>query len=150
LGLESGGLAQGVFGIIGDGTEAKAHGGAGQIASRGSPALYYNPANIIDMPAGFSTYSSLDFLHFFYEYQYPGYESVTVEQKTPLPSLGLSWRPTKSWAFALSYLMKFAVKIWVQGNLLSQTSCPGRVAGIRNRGFSYDIYALSIHSEGIC
>lgn len=86
--------AQGdLFALFGTGAETKAAAGAGQVASRGAPATFYNPANLIESPKGVEPYFGLDVVSLSYAYEYPGFDPVAIERIVPIPFLGLAYRP---------------------------------------------------------
>lgn len=82
-----------VFSLFGTGAESKAAAGAGQLASRGAPANYYNPANLVESPRGIDPYFSLDINQITYSYEYPDYDPVKVQQIAPIPFMGIVYRP---------------------------------------------------------
>ena len=82
-----------VFSLFGTGAESKAAAGAGQIASRGAPANYYNPANLIESPVGIAPYFAIDINAVAYSFEYPGKDAVKVARTVPIPFVGLVYRP---------------------------------------------------------
>ena len=91
--------------LIPAGTHAKVGSGAGQTLSRGSTALFHNPANLI---YGKFVEPFLDVSYVSANYSYLAadeqFELVTVPVQTPAASAGLSVRPTPGFAIGVSIL----------------------------------------------
>ncbi len=92
--------------LIYPGVQPKVSAGAGQTVSRGSSALFYNPANLI-----FSKFIEPDFDISFakvtYTYQHTDtaqYAPAVVDVTAPPVTIGLGFRPTPSFALGISIL----------------------------------------------
>jgi hypothetical protein len=84
--------AQDVFGLLGTGAEAKAHAGAGVLASRNAAANYYNPANLGVSALHLDPYLSVEVINLSYTYGHPDYDPITLIRTTPVPFFGFTYR----------------------------------------------------------
>lgn len=84
-------FAQGASRLFPVGAETKVHAGAGQLASRGAPANFYNPANLAETEKTVEIYGELDVIYADYEYEYPGLDPVRIKIRTPAPFVGASF-----------------------------------------------------------
>jgi hypothetical protein len=96
-------FAQGASRLYPVGAETKVHAGAGQIASRGAPANYYNPANLAKTERA-EVYGELDLISADYTFEYPGEDPVKIRIRTPAPYFGFSFAPTASLTLGVSAL----------------------------------------------
>lgn len=83
------------------GAETKVSAGAGQLESRGAPALYYNPANLA-LATATEAYGELDLIVVDYAFEYPGEDPVKVAVRTPAPYVGFGFTPADSLSLAVS------------------------------------------------
>lgn len=104
MGLAPTASAQDALNLFPTGAEAKAHAGAGQLASREAPANYYNPANLIESKGMVTGYAELGILSLTYTYSYEGFDAVEVSKTTPLPFFGGTVKPLPALSIAVSLL----------------------------------------------
>lgn len=92
--------------IIFPGVQPKASAGAGQTVSRGSSALFYNPANLI-YSKFIEPYADISFANVVYTYQHTDteqFEPATVTVNAPPVTLGASFRPVPSFSLGAALL----------------------------------------------
>lgn len=86
------------------GAETKAHAGAGQLESRSSAAVYYNPANLA-LGEGSEVQGEFDFIAADYTFHYPGYDPVKIHVRTPAPDFGFVFRPVEGLSVGVKALV---------------------------------------------
>ena len=91
--------------IIFPGVQPKLAAGAGQTVSRGSDALFYNPANII-FSKFIEPYADVSFAKIDYVYQHTDtdtFNPAVVSVMTPAITAGIAMRPFKDFAFGVAF-----------------------------------------------